>query len=259
MTEQNKNFISVDELKLLVHKESGYKIQISDDDPLLTTIYINKAVLGAALGEAAELQKKTMELIDRLPGAADKEMERAGEKAINTLAGRVGTTADKIAGDAAEATAADAKSTAAKWQGGIMIVGFAVGCIGTYLAVTGANAMNMSAARDRVAAAEMRAETAEADAKKRADDAIAAITEKSGAAVAAVAARNSWAATTAGQVAHKLAAAGDLGKIAGCSGDGWEKKKDAASGAVWCHIPQSDGFFSSTKLVPQFRVYDFKK
>ncbi len=256
MTEQNKNFISVDELKLLVHKESGYKIQISDDDPLLTTIYINKAVLGAALGEAAELQKKTMELIDRLPGAADKEMERAGEKAINTLAGRVGTIADKIAGDAAEATAADAKSTAAKWQGGIMIVGFAVGCIGTYLAVTGANAMNMSAARDRVAAAEMRAETAEADAKKRADDAIAAITEKSGAALAA---RNAWAATTAGQVAHKLAEAGDLAKIAGCLGDGWEKRKDEASGAFWCYIPQSDGFFSSTKLVPQFRVYDYKK
>ena len=259
MSEQNNNFISVDELKLLVHKESGYRIQIGDNDPILTTIYINKAVLGAALGEAGELQKKTLDLIERLPGVADKEMERAGEKAITALADQVGYIANKIAGDTAAATAADARSTAAKWQGGMLVVGMLIGVTGTYLAVTGANAMNMSAARDRVAAAEMRAETAEADAKKRADDAIAAITEKSGAAVAAVAARNSWAATTAGQVAHKLAAAGDLGKIAGCSGDGWEKKKDAASGAVWCHIPQSDGFFSSTKLVPQFRVYDFKK
>ena len=256
MSEQNNNFISVDELKLLVHKESGYRIQIGDNDPILTTIYINKAVLGAALGEAGELQKKTLDLIERLPGVADKEMERAGEKAITALADQVGYIANKIAGDTAAATAADARSTAAKWQGGMLVVGMLIGVTGTYLAVTGANAMNMSAARDRVAAAEMRAETAEADAKKRADDAIAAITEKSGAALAA---RNAWAATTAGQVAHKLAEAGDLAKIAGCLGDGWEKRKDEASGAFWCYIPQSDGFFSSTKLVPQFRVYDFKK
>ena len=244
MTEQNKNFISVDELKLLVHKESGYKIQISDDDPLLTTIYINKAVLGAALGEAAELQKKTMELIDRLPGAADKEMERAGEKAINTLAGRVGTNADKIAGDAAEATAADAKSTAAKWQGGIMIVGFAVGCIGTYLAVTGANAMNMSAARDRVAAAEMRAETAEADAKKRADDAIAAITEKSGAAVAAVAARNTWAASTTGQLAKQFFDSGTGLAAATCKSPVWEIKE--MKNGKFC-VPKRREFFGDSE------------
>ena len=190
---------------------------------------------------------------------ADNEMKRASDSAISSLSTDVGKIAQKIAGDAAAATAADARSTAAKWQGGMLVVGMLIGVTGTYLAVTGANAMNMSAARDRVAAAEMRAETAEADAKKRADDAIAAITEKSGAAVAAVAARNAWAATAAGQVAHKLAEAGDLGKIAGCLGDGWEKKKDEASGAFWCYIPQSDGFFSSTKLVPQFRVYDYKK
>ncbi len=241
----------------LIHELIGDVGRLDDNIKSLPVTLNN--ILEPTKKELREIQSNLLEQLAALPGAADKELKRAGDAAISSLSTEVGKIAQRIAGDAAAATAADAKSTAAKWQGGILISGFAVGCIGTYLALTGANAMNMSTARDKVAAAEIRADTAEADAKKRADDAIAAITEKSGAAVAAVAARNSWAATTAGQVAHKLAAAGDLGKIAGCSGDGWEKKKDAASGAVWCHIPQSDGFFSSTKLVPQFRVYDFKK
>lgn len=193
-----------------------------------------------------------------LPGAADKELKRAGDAAIASLATEVGKIAQKIAGDAAEATAADAKKSAAIWQGGMLIGGVLAGVIAAYLAVTGAHAINMSTAREKVAAAELRAETAEADAKKRADETIAAITEKSGAAVAAIAARNAWAATAAGRVAHQLAEAGDMRKIAGCEGKGWEKKKDA-SGVVWCYIPQSEGFFSGTELVPQFRVPDFRK
>lgn len=241
----------------LIHELIGDVGRLDDNIKSLPVTLNN--ILEPTKKELREIQKNLLEQLAALPGAADKELKRAGDAAISSLSTEVGKIAQRIAGDAAAATAADAKSTAAKWQCGMLISGFAVGCIGTYLALTGANAMNMSTARDKVAAAEIRADTAEADAKKRADDAIAAITEKSGAAVAAVAARNSWAATTAGQVAHKLAAAGDLGKIAGCSGDGWEKKKDAASGAVWCHIPQSNGFFSKTKLVPQFRVYDFKK
>lgn len=107
-----------------------------------------------------------------------------------------------------QATAAKAKTEAARWQAGALLAGLAVGTIATYLGVSGANAINMSTAREKVAAAELRAETAEADAKKRADEAISEITEKSGAAVAAVAARNAWASSAAGQVAHKLAAAG---------------------------------------------------
>ena len=258
MSEQKKNFISVDDLKSLVHKESGYKIQISDNDPLLTTIYVNKAVLGAALGEAGELQKKAIAVIERLPGAADKELKRAGDAAISSLSTEVGKIAQRIAGDAAAATAAKAKTEAARWQAGALLAGLAVGTIATYLGVSGANAINMSTAREKVAAAELRAETAEADAKKRADEAISEITEKSGAAVAAVAARNAWASSAAGQVAHKLAAAGDLAKIAGCTGDGWEKRKDAKSGATWCYIPQKDGIFSGTTSVPQFRVPDYR-
>ena len=222
--------------------------------------------LPAALNEVLEPTKKELrniqgnllEQLAALPGAADKELKRAGDAAIASLATEVGKIAQKIAGDAAKATAADAKKSAAIWQGGMLIGGVLVGAITAYLAVTGAHAINMSTARERIAAAEARAETAESDAKKRADETIAAITEKSGAAVAAIAARNAWAATAAGRAAHQLAEAGDMGKIAGCSGKGWEKKKDA-SGVVWCYIPQSEGFFSGTELVPQFRVPDFRK
>ena len=193
-----------------------------------------------------------------LPGAADKELKRAGDAAIASLATEVGKIAQKIAGDAAEATAADAKKSAAIWQGGMMIGGVLVGSITAYLIAISAYAIKLSTAQEKAIAAELRAETAEADAKKRADETIAAISEKSGAAVAAIAARNAWAATAAGRAAHQLAEAGDMGKIAGCSGKGWEKKKDA-SGVVWCYIPQSEGFFSGTELVPQFRVPDFRK
>lgn len=208
--------------------------------------------------ELHEIQSNLLEKLAALPGAAEKELKRAGDQAISALSAEVGKIAQKIAGDAAAAAAANAKITATKWQGGMLFAGMLAGAICSYLAVTGAHALNMSTARERVAAAELRAETAESDAKKRADDAIAAITEKSGAAVAAVAARNDWAASPAGQAAHKLAGAGDLAKIAGCSGGGWKKEKDAVSGAVWCYIPQSDGFFSSSKMVPQFRVHNYK-
>ena len=222
--------------------------------------------LPAALNEVLEptkrelhnIQGNLLEQLAALPGAADKELKRASDAAIASLSTEIGKIAQKIAGDAAEAKAADAKKSAAIWQGGMLIGGVLAGAIAAYLAVTGAHAINMSIAREKVAAAELRAETAEADAKKRADETIAAITEKSGTAVAAIAARNAWAATAAGRVAHQLAEAGDLGKIAGCSGKGWEKKKDA-SGVVWCYIPQSEGFFSGTELVPQFRVPDFGK
>lgn len=40
---------SIDELVMLVYKESGYKMQISGEDPLLSVVYLNQAVLGATL------------------------------------------------------------------------------------------------------------------------------------------------------------------------------------------------------------------
>ena len=138
--------------------------------------------------ELRDIQSNILKQIAALPGAADKEAKRANDAVISSLGKEVGRIAQQIAGNAAEATAAKAKTEAARWQAGALLVGLAVGAIGTYLAVSGAHAINMSTARDRVAAAELRAETAEAEAKKRADEAIAEITEKSGAAVAAASA-----------------------------------------------------------------------
>lgn len=47
--------ISIDALKKLVYEKSGYQMQLaSDDDPLLTTIYINQTVLGQAIEYATQ-------------------------------------------------------------------------------------------------------------------------------------------------------------------------------------------------------------
>ena len=62
---------------------------------------------------------------------ADNEMKRASDSAISSLSTDVGKIAQKIAGDAAAATAADARSTAAKWQGGMLVVGMLIGVTGT--------------------------------------------------------------------------------------------------------------------------------
>lgn len=240
----------------LIHELIG-DVGRLDDNIKSLPVALNK-VLEPTKEELREIQSNLLEQLAALPGAADKELKRAGDAAISSLSTEVGKIAQKIAGDAAAATAADAKIEAARWQAGMLLVGLAVGFICTYLGVTGVNASNMSTARERVAAADRRADTAEADAKKRADDAIAAIRKNAVAAVAAASAQNAWGASTAGLVAQHLDAAGDLARIATCSGAGWVKQR-AASGEVWCSIPQSDGWFSTTKLLPQFRVYDTKK
>lgn len=95
--------ISVPDLKLLVHRLSGYKIQIGDDDPLLTTVYINRAVLGAALHRAETVQNAVKQQIASLPGAADLEMKRAAGEAVAGLTAEVGKIANRIAGNVAAA------------------------------------------------------------------------------------------------------------------------------------------------------------
>ena len=173
----------------------------------------------------ADAQTKLELQLASLPGAADKEAKRANDAVISGLGKEVGRIAQQIAGNAAEATAAKSRTEAARWQAGALLVGLAVGAIGTYLAVSGAHAINMSTARDRVAAAELRAETAEAEAKKRADEAIAEITEKSGAAVAAVSARNTWAASATGQLAKRFFDSGAGSIAATCKSPVWEIKE----------------------------------
>ena len=152
----------------------------------------------------ADAQTKLELQLASLPGAADKEAKRANDAVISGLGKEVGLIAQQIAGNAAEATAAKSRTEAARWQAGALLVGLAVGAIGTYLAVSGAHAINMSTARDSVAAAELRAETAEAAAKKRADEAIAEITDNSGASVADASERNTWTTSATGQLAKRF-------------------------------------------------------
>lgn len=207
----------------LIHELLG-DVGRLDEKINLLPVALNKA-LEPTKNELHDIQCNLLEQLAALPGAADKELKRAGDAAIASLSTEVGKIAQRIAGDAAAATAAKAKTEAARWQAGALLVGLAVGAIGTYLAVSGAHAINMSTARDRVAAAELRAETAEAEAKKRADEAIAEITEKSGAAVAAVSARNTWAASATGQLAKRFFDSGAGSIAATCKSPVWEIKE----------------------------------
>ena len=49
--------ISVAELKQLIYKETGYKIQVQDNDPILAAFYVNLATLGEALKHAEQIQR----------------------------------------------------------------------------------------------------------------------------------------------------------------------------------------------------------
>lgn len=104
-----KPLISVEDLKLLIYKESGYRMQIRDNDPLLSVIYTNLAVLGKALETAATINQEATAAIRQLPEVADKEVDRARHHAveqmaesIDGLARKAGEIALEIAGTAAE-------------------------------------------------------------------------------------------------------------------------------------------------------------
>ena len=110
-----KPLISVEDLKLLIYKESGYRMQIRDNDPLLSVIYTNLAVLGKALETAAAINREATAAISRLPGVADQEVDRAHRDAvekmaesIDGLARKAGEIALEIAGTAAESTRLEA-------------------------------------------------------------------------------------------------------------------------------------------------------
>ncbi|MDD4979528.1 MAG: hypothetical protein PHI29_12955 [Gallionella sp.] len=107
--------ISVAELKQMIYKESGYKIQVQDNDPILTTFYVNLATLGEALKHAEHIQRITKDVINSLPGAADLEMQRAGEVVMRSLSAEVGRIAHRLAGDSASAEKAHAISFATQW------------------------------------------------------------------------------------------------------------------------------------------------
>lgn len=104
-----KPMVSVEELKLLIYKESGYRMQIREDDPLLSVVYTNLAVIGKALETAATINDKATTAINQLPAIANQEVERARcdatarmAESIDALAHKAGEIAMQVAGTAAE-------------------------------------------------------------------------------------------------------------------------------------------------------------
>lgn len=223
--------ISIEQLKEMIYRESGYKIQVHDNDPILTTFYVNLATLGEALRNAGQIQQTTKNMIDSLPGAADKEMKRAGDAAISALSVEVGRVAQQIAGDAAAAENSAAVARAARWAAVCVLV-----CLvffgGTgYLLRMAADKVSIAQAAEMVAAANIRADATIAESEKNTSEAVLAARESAG-----------WAGTEEGRLAKKFFDSGSGNAVVNCSSETWEIKTEKA-GQKWC-VPKSRPLFS---------------
>jgi F0F1-type ATP synthase membrane subunit b/b' len=114
--DKRQNMISISDLKQMIYRETGYRIQVQDNDPILATFYINLATLQEALKHAEHVQNIAKDVINTLPGAANKEMQRAADQVLLSLSAEIGHIAQRIAGDAARAEKANAILTATKWS-----------------------------------------------------------------------------------------------------------------------------------------------
>lgn len=222
--------ISIEQLKELIYRESGHKIQVHDNDPILTTFYINLATLGEALKNADQIQQTTRDVIDSLPGAADREMKRAADAAISALSGEVGRVAQQIAGDAAAAENAAAVSRAARWAtAGVLVCAIAFGSTG-YLFRLAADKVSIAQAAEMVAAANARADAAIAEAEKNTGEEVMAARKSAG-----------WAGTEEGRLAKQFFDSGAGLVAAKCKGEKWEIKT-GKDGQKWC-VPESRPLF----------------
>ena len=175
-----------------------------------------------------------------LPAAADKEAKRAGDAAISGLAGEVGRIAKNIAIQASEATAARAKIEAARWQGGMLVLGLLVGLVTAYLAVMGANALAMSTAQEKVAAAEQRAKTAEAEANAKTASAVEAAIKNMSNELLTVQELAGWLVTPEGA------------KVARCQVDGWRVVEQEGRKICLVREFQKNRFSEDTKQIAFF-------
>ncbi len=142
--------ISIAELKQLIYRESGYKIQVQDNDPIFAAFYVNIATLGEALKHAESIQAATNMAISSLPDVADRVMQKAGEKALSTLSAEVGCIAQRIAGNTVAAEKAKAISTATKLVTiGLIICGFVFGLVG-YLLCRSIDKLEINFAQEQV-------------------------------------------------------------------------------------------------------------
>jgi len=177
------------------------------------------------------LNGEIQEKIDAFPGAADKEMKRAGDAAIGALAGRVAGIANTIAGDAAKT---ERNKSALKLTyvnlGALVLCGSIFAFVGIVFD-RGVNAINLSHLQDLVAEANQTAEKATADLA-----AYQSVADKNAASeIGKIRAASGWAATPTGKLAKQFFDLGGGLAAAGCKGETWDivKYKEGK----WC-VPQ---------------------
>lgn len=211
--------ISVAELKQLIYQETGYKIQIQDNDPILAAFYVNLATLGEALKHAERIQTATQEVINSLPGAANLEMQRASEKALRALSTEVGRIAQSVAGDSIAIEKAKAISKATKLATiGAASCALIFGAVGYVFSMSN-NKLEIYAARAQVKAAWEQSNKAIADAQRN----------------------KTWIDTESGKQAyHFYTTSWPL--FANCSGGSMEKV-----GKNGCRMVQKFGWLSSSE------------
>ena len=215
---------------------------------------LSDAVAAQIMGELHELTKKietqqaqtaavakaVAEQISRMPGAADREMQRAGESDLAGLAGKVAEIAQRVAGDAAAAE----RYTALKWAwgglGGAALVCSVVFGGAGFLAAKSVYTIRVSVAERKMDAANQRANGAVAAAEKKSEFAIAASKREGDKDVAAAIAAAKWAATDEGKLARIFFSSKHGIWAAKCTSAKWEKR--TRDGETWC-VPRSTPMF----------------
>jgi hypothetical protein len=176
-------------------------------------------------------------LRNSLPGLADKEMKRAGEAAIEALAGRIAGIAHKIAGD----TAADERNKsyirAVGFLSALLLVASLVFGGGGYFLTRASAALIVKIAEKDLAEANLLLENE----KKRVDEKIAELETKSAAEIARNNAATGWAATPNGRLAKAFFDMGDGKAVATCGGTYLEKQIDSEK-KTWCYAKRPELF-----------------
>jgi hypothetical protein len=170
--------------------------------------------LGESLKHAERIQVAAKEVINSLPGAADREMQRAGKAEISAMSVEVGRMAQRLAGDAAAAEKAHAIALATKWTAtGVIACAVVFGGTGYGLRVL-TDAANISIARNNVASTNVKAAAAITAAEKKSSDEIDATRRNAG-----------WAGTAEGRLAKKFFDSGAGHIAATCDSPVWEVRQ----------------------------------
>jgi hypothetical protein len=190
--------------------------------------------------QTAAVAKAVAEQISRLPGAADREMLRAGESVLAGLAGKVAEIAQRVAGDAAAAERYTALKLAWVGLAGAALVCSVVFGGAGYLFAKSADVIRVSMAEKKMDAAIQRADGAVAAAEKKSEFLIAASKRDADKDVAVAVAAAKWAATDEGKLARIFFSSKHGIWAAKCTSTKWEKR--TRDGETWC-VPRSKPMF----------------